>query len=163
MDSDSLIVDLADPKAVRAKLPEVRAIRDSKRRDFEAWDARVRVLEQFAGEPDAETEATEPEPETAGAEPSSILDLVLEVVNREMRPIRAKDVYLTLIEDGIKVTPSSVSNSLYYGAKTAKKIQKLQRRGVYAPLEFGTQNSFDSANGAGSPTLETEGRRAPTA
>jgi hypothetical protein len=64
-----------------------------------------------------------------------VFDLVIEVIEREPRPMRGRDVWRTLRSEGHDLEYKSVGNSLYYAAHTAKKIRWLAR-GVYAPLSY---------------------------
>jgi hypothetical protein len=73
--------------------------------------------------------------------------LVIEVVNRELREIRSRDIRDILLEEGHSLTSESVSNSLWNAAEKAQKIQRI-RRGWYAPLDYvkPSENPFEDDN-----------------
>jgi hypothetical protein len=66
---------------------------------------------------------------------ASISDLVADVVNRNARTIRAREVRDILEAEGYRVTSDQVSNALNYAARQ-NRIQTAEDRGMYAPLGF---------------------------
>src|SRR5215203_2964532 len=144
MEQSSFIVDLNDPSDMRDKLKEARAILDSHeaslrdldriQRLVETWRVRVAFLESQVPEEPRETDGT---PTSEGSTPP-IGDLVVEVVGRENRKIRSKDVHAALLADGHEFRPNQVSNALYYAAHTANppRIRSAVGRGMYAPLSY---------------------------
>jgi hypothetical protein len=160
--TESLTIDFGDPNDVRAKLPDARRILSRKhsaseaaRKDWQVWDGYVKMLELRAGvsEPetsgDAEVAAesvgrASPEPTDgdlgvpARAPKAAPLDLVVEVVNREDRKIRAQDVAGILRREGHDLAKVAVSNALFYAAKRAKppRLKQAGERGFYAPLSY---------------------------
>ena len=155
--NDSLNIDFADRRDIRAKLPEARRILAEKEAalkiasdDVSEWRALVDVLNLRAGIVTSEgiedgrvTAEAETEPELdglAGAQQagSSPLDLVVGVVDRESRPIRSRDVASILRSEGIDIDNTTVSNSLHYASHRAKplRIRKLSARGLYAPFSY---------------------------
>lgn len=144
MEPAPFIVDLNDPSDMREKLTEARSILDSHeaslrdldriQRLVETWRVRVAFLESQV--PEEPREATGTPPSDAVAPP--IGDLVVEVVGRENRKIRSKDVRAALLADGYEFSPNQVSNALYYAAHTANppRIRTAIGRGMYAPLNY---------------------------
>lgn len=144
MAHESFIVDLNDPSDMREKLLEARAILDSHeaslrdletiQRLVEAWRVRVAFLESQV--PEEPREADGAPPSSASVPP--IGDLVVEVVARENRKIRSKDVRAALLAEGHEFSPNQVSNALYYAAHTANppRIRTAIGRGMYAPLGY---------------------------
>jgi hypothetical protein len=154
MDSSrSLPVDLANRDDILAKLPEAEKILSLMERDLEEqqrerdrWRDLVDVLRSIAGTPNGD--AHDPRPPATGNNPPSyspMQDLVVGVVDREVRPIRAKEVAALLHAEGHDVSGDSVSNALWQASKENKRIQRLGR-GVYAPLAYKEDPiSLDSA------------------
>jgi hypothetical protein len=119
MERTPFLVDLTDPMDIRIKHAEAESILS----DFEAKLADVRKMEQLVDEwrrnvaflasklPDEEV-PIQPRSGVAGAPRDkrriSVAELVVEVVNREVRPIRAIDIFRTLSAEGHDVTPSFV-------------------------------------------------------
>jgi hypothetical protein len=144
MEQASFIVDLNDPSDMREKLTEARAILDSHeaslrdldriQRLVEKWRVRVAFLESQV--PEEPREAGGTSLNDASAPP--IGDLVVEVVGRENRKIRSKDVRTALLADGHEFSANQVSNALYYAAHTANppRIRSAVGRGMYAPLSY---------------------------
>lgn len=178
---ESLTIDFADRDDVRAKLPQARRMLEHKERalneareDWEDWRAFVQMLERRAGV--AETPEKEvsdgkirvapsetlptPEPPAGAAKEAQPLDLVVEVLNRENRKIRAQDVAEILRREGHDLPKVTVSNALFYAAKRAKPPRAKQAlgRGYYAPLSY-TEPSMITASaeaeGHGSAHLTT--------
>jgi hypothetical protein len=187
---ESLPVDLASPADIREKLPEAEAILArmeeelrEQQREIDRWRKLVDVLRSVAGAaepangaaprtdpapapapvppPATRSAESEAERETESAQPQ---DLVVEVVNREVREIKSKDVQSILAGEGHVLKMDSVSNALWYAAEKSNLIQRT-RRGWYAPRAFRALN-LDSANGADTrdgagQQLDPEGRTAP--
>lgn len=169
MSEFSLTVDFADRADVRAKLPEAKAaltrmeadLRD--RQEYvDGWREFVNLLERRAGLLPPAIVLPEPEPEplaraegrgdvvARSSSPPQPLDLVVEVVNRETRKIRAREVTEILAMEGHGLAKSTVSNALYYAAERADppRVKAAQGRGFYAPLGFEESQDVYSANGA---------------
>lgn len=159
MENESLSVDFADRADIRAKLPHAREIlagREARLRDareqVRGWMQLVELMERLSGvgvaietqardtgatpdvtPPPAVEQPQEPTPKT-----SRPVDLVVEVVNREHRKIRSKDVARILQREGHDLSLTAVSNSLHYAAARAEppRVRKAQGRGFYAPLDY---------------------------
>jgi len=143
MDSSiSLKVDLANPEIIEEKLPEAEA-------------ALARLQEEFAQKKDelahwhnlvvwmqAMVRAASGEPAVVpSSQPNQHLTelqaMVVEVVNREMRKIRAKDVTAILQSEGHRIPGDTVSNTLWYVAeKVSPPPIRRAGRGFYAPLAY---------------------------
>jgi len=90
-------------------------------------------------------------------------DLVVEIVNREGRIIRAKEVRDLLAQDGYDLTPEQVSNALHYAAREAKRISFADGRGMYAPKTYREPElqGASMAGATGSPQAQPTGAAAP--
>jgi hypothetical protein len=159
--SQSFPVDLLDREDVRAKLPRARAIGAEKEaraaataKDVSQWRSFLQLLEERAELP-TETEKTDAggdgTDEVIDAETTterrltidfsgveSVLEAVVRTVNEQNRPIRSRDVAELLRTSGRfdGVTNEAVSNALYYASERAlpRRLEKLEKRGFYAPL-----------------------------
>jgi hypothetical protein len=150
MYTDSLRVDLADMDDVRAQLPRARAILARKRSalelcqaDYDSFRELVGLLAKRAG---MDLEETTPSADTDGETDSTdstrgrgdVLGAVVELVNREPRPIRARDVKQILLGEGHVLVGDAVRDALYYAANRREPplIRSLPERGYYAPLSY---------------------------
>lgn len=189
---ESLQVDLANPSDIKEKLPHAESILSKmedelrrQQREIQRWRNLVEVLRSVAGavadhSPQPATEAPAPATEQPSSveSQSPVQDLVVDVVNREIREIRSKEVRATLADEGHELSADSVSNSLWNAAEKARIIQRI-RRGWYAPLDYvnpvedaldvpahGASNSLTAPPGivvraSEAQQLEPEGRTAP--
>jgi hypothetical protein len=147
MDTESLRVDLADMDDVRAQLPRAREILERKRialersqADHDSFRELVALLAKRVGV-DLDDSAPTDRADLAGDSPqrrSDALSAVVELVNRENRPIRARDVQEILTREGHALVGDAVRDALYYAAKRREPplIQSLPERGYYAPLSY---------------------------
>lgn len=164
-ETEPFILNLSDLDDLRVKLKRARETRDERiaKRDrlkpeLEAVEAAV---DEWAGivafiesrVPESRETAPAPAPASTQDGPSTV-DLAVEVVNREMRKIRARDVWQTLLHEGHDLGRVQVSNALHYAAHKARRIQSPPGRGYYAPNDYAESVIFGSANGAGSPDAE---------
>ena len=148
----SFVIDLRNPKDLVAKYGDAVAILEAKKqelaslrdleRDVAKWQSVVDFLasqipDGIEGTPD-ESHLDIPETPNGrnGSSAPRPMDLVVEVVNREIRKIRAKEVRDILASEGHDLTPEQVSNALHYAAHGAKKIADAPGRGMYAPLAY---------------------------
>jgi hypothetical protein len=147
------VIDLNDPADLAAKRDEavaivgrmqaeLRGIQELEHR-IAQWQARADFLtSQLPETPAPSTDlAAHAASNGNGGESNRerqgrLLELVVEVVNRAIRPIKAKEVHTLLTRDGHDLVPGSVSNALHYAAHGAKKIKPAAGRGMYAPLEY---------------------------
>ena len=153
--NETLPIDFADRKDVKAKLPKARRILEAKRlamlhaqAEWKDWSGFVDMLEHRAGvserpiaSGEAEEAASALPPDIEPDEPSDSaapLDLVVEVVDRDIRKIRAQDVWGVLRDEGHELPKVAVSNALFYAAKRAKppRLKQAEGRGYYAPLGY---------------------------
>jgi hypothetical protein len=168
---ESLNIDFFDPDDIRAKLPLARkhlnteeAALRAKVEDVEGLREYVAILERrvklsgpasaahATGSSYAATDIPNQPPKSPSRE-AQPLDLVVEVVNRENRKIRAKDVAETLRSEGHDMPNMVVSNALFYGAKRADppRIQSAAGRGYYAPLGYNPFLEGATVNGNVAP------------
>lgn len=164
MADESLKIDFFDLEDIRRNLPaakkrldEMQTELSAKQREFEDWRMFVDFLARRANSVSHERQSSEiatvadAAVASAGQESTSNhegaatgdgrpqpLDLVVEVVNREVRKIRAVEVANILLREGHKVTPMMVSNALFYAAKRAKppRVKAGLGRGFYAPFAY---------------------------
>jgi len=163
--NETLNIDFSDRTDVRAKLPQARRIREAKgaavhlaQAEWEEWDDYVKTLERRAGVSDRSMMADEAEgaapkqpsrPADERAQPARTdgapLDLVVEVADRELRKIRAQNVWAILTDEGHELSKVAVSNALFYAAKRAKppRLKRAEGRGFYAPLGYVEPPSVD--------------------
>lgn len=164
MERESFIVDLNDLADIRAKLTKAKIILREKQEELDSlrdlerevadWGANVAFLTSKAQLP----QEAEPNEQRAGSGGivAGLGDLAVEVVNREVRKIRSRDVCAILRREGYDVSPNSVSNALYYAAHTGRKINTAPGRGFYAPLAYKEELIFDSTNGSESTSSNRE-------
>jgi len=153
--NETLPIDFANRADVRAKLPAARHILEEKAEtlraaddEYQDWAGYVEKLEQRARTRDSGvSNATPPVAKPAAPAirddqaPKSAeapTDLVVEVVDRENRKIRAQNVWSILRDEGHELEKVAVSNALFYAAKRSKplRIKQANGRGYYAPLSF---------------------------
>jgi hypothetical protein len=153
MQPKQFIVDLNDPEDVAAKVAEgERILREidqqlegltDLQREAQEWRANVEFLaSKVAKDPPIDLELRNGnghvliEVKTNGNGQPRPGDLVVEIVNREGRIIRAKEVHELLAQEGHDLTPEQVSNALHYAAHDARKISAAEGRGMYAPRDY---------------------------
>jgi hypothetical protein len=136
----SFNIDLANPASISEKLPEAEAMLkrlqeqySQKREELVHWQNLVTWLQALERAASGEAVA-------AAAQDQHLTELqalVVGVVNREVRRIRAKDVTDILHSEGHDISGDTVSNTLWYVAEkiTPKPIQRAGR-GFYAPLAY---------------------------
>jgi len=177
--NETLQIDFSDRADVRGKLPHARRIREAKREallvaraEWEDWEDYVKTLERRAGVSDRSMVADEAEnaqgqqvappaaqrsrPDSSGVAP---LDLVVEVVDRELRKIRAQHVWAILTDEGQELSKVAVSNALFYAAKRAKppRLKRAEGRGFYAPLGYVDRSPSDAPQLAAGHTTQGNG------
>lgn len=161
---EPLNIDFADLDSIRASLPRAWEFLDvaqaglaQAQKDVSYWRKVIYILSDRVGidariDPRSDRELIEPTgsadaPDSdalASPDSRSPLELVVEVVNREARKIKSRDVFRALRDEGHEVTMAQVSNALYYAAVTASpaRLWRPKDRGFYAPhsyTEFGGQ------------------------
>jgi len=155
---ERLVIDFSDRDDIRAKLPaackRLNELEEGLRvhtQEVEDWREIVSVLTRRAelpapnGTVEHAPEKGEADSRSTGSRGAQPLDLVVEVVNRERREIRAKDVRDILREEGHDLSSDAVSNALFYAAKRAKppRLKQAPGRGFYAPLDLETAPPLD--------------------
>lgn len=160
----SFIIDLASVHDLATKHREAQEILETKKRELQAlrdierqverWQSVVAFLATQIAELEAAAELgraalDQSQNESNAAAPSQpgVGDLVVEVVNRELREIRARQVRETLNAEGHDFTGEQISNALHYAAHGAKRIQAARGRGMYAPLAYREPQLPDPAEG----------------
>jgi hypothetical protein len=167
MERAPFIVDLTDPQDIKAKLIEGERIfreieeqlasLDRLQRESQEWRANVQFLASKIPDAGPNSDAvaeTATAPMTAEPKPERgrPLDVVVEVINREVRKIRAIEVHAILAREGHDLAPDQVRNALHYAAHKATPalIQAPPGRGMYAPLAY-REVELSTPNG-GQPT-----------
>jgi hypothetical protein len=168
---ESLNVDFYDPDDIRAKLPFARKRLNTEEAALRAQTEGVEELRDFVALLERRVKLSGPasvahdttpsyaatdlpnQPPKSASREAQPLDLVVEVVNRENRKIRAKDVAETLRSEGHDMPNMVVSNALFYGAKRADppRIQSAAGRGYYAPLGYNPFLEGANVNGNAAP------------
>ncbi len=167
MEPEPFIIDLNDPADLAAKHRKAVAIVTQLERDLAEVQALERRIAQWQARaaflasqlPEAPSEPVSAPPDRRRERNDGLNEMVTEVVNREIRPIKAKEVHAVLTAEGHDVTPSSVSNALHYAAHGAKKIQTAPGRGMYAPLAYKIEPSDATVQGATGSVAERYGAR----
>ena len=178
MDPTPFVINLDNPPDLVIKHREAVTILGAKRQELEGlrdlerqvkkWQSVVDFLASQLADVDLPDEqATENgaarKSDTRGR---SIGDMAVEVVNREVRKIRAIEVRDILNSEGNHgFSAEQVSNALHYAAHDAKRIQAAPGRGMYAPLAYREIElpPLSAPNGATGPTqAQPEGAMAPT-
>lgn len=168
MPEEPFIVNLSDPADMREKLELAQRILAEREAAADNWRGTVAFLRArvsaaaamghirpAVAQPDDPPDEDAPDDDAAG--PSTV-DLVVEVVDREARPIRARDVAEVLQSEGHDVSYNGVRNALFYAANKTNRIKAGPGRGFYAPHAYRDTVIFDSTqNGDAQPLgLPTE-------
>jgi hypothetical protein len=130
-------VNLADPEAIRKKLPEVHRWVEGKRgavhrtqRELETAEALLEQLKALAGIASPSSSVDKGEVESSRKD-ASAQDAVIRVINDAKRPLRAVDV---AIEIDAPVKRETVNWALWHAEKEGL-IQRVSQ-GLYAPLGY---------------------------
>jgi hypothetical protein len=164
----SLPVDLADRQDILAKLPEAEKILnlmergvEDQQRELDRWRDLVGILRSIAGKPQGSAQGSRGPATATVPSAAPMQDLVVEVMDREVRPLRAKEVSEILRGEGHELTSDSVSNALWQASKGNKRIRKLRGRGVYAPLAYTESETTNAPVPVGSDANDREASYAP--
>jgi hypothetical protein len=147
MDRHPFIVDFNDPSDIARKLAEAERILDETNRKLaevvplqrkaQEWQvnveflrSKVKVVAADIAQPSVNGTTTQANDEGR----AKVQDYVVEVVNRQMRKIKASLVRDILLDEGHDFSAEQVSNALHHAATGPKLIQKWPERGMYAPL-----------------------------
>ena len=152
----SFTIDLADPSNLGERLPEAEAKLDSLEQELKTkfsevvrWRRMVAAMQTLARAGESDGSAIVP----ATADHQHLTELqtrVVNVVTREVRKIRAKDVTDILHAEGFPISGDSVSNCLWHVAEKVKPSPiKRVDRGFYAPHEY-QEGDLTPAEAAGS-------------
>lgn len=135
-----VVVDLTDPQDLAQKRGNVaERLADVQRRlaDVPKWEAEARKWADVLRFIDSQLpEQLESAAEAATTREPTLLEMVVEVVDREVRKIRAKEVQEILASEGYERPAGAISNALHDAAHRAKLIQAAPGRGMYAPLAY---------------------------
>ncbi len=153
MERNSFPVDLNNPEDIAAKLVEGRKIlaridaQLAPLLDLQRESQELRVNLEFLASKAPDVPESIPANNGNGNERPRPGDLAVEVVNREVRPIRARAVRDILASEGHPLELSVVSNALHHAAHKAQRIKAASGRGMYAPLAY-METDFPSDAGA---------------
>ncbi len=149
MDYGTLMVNVADPDDVRGKLGEARLKLSEIDAERLYWTDLVRRLEVLAGDeqpsglaPSQNGRAVIPSaapvegrgeraPSSDKPAPGHMQELVVGIIQREGKELRAKEVTKILQGEGHDVNGDKVRNALWYAAERSGVIERLGR-GTYA-------------------------------
>lgn len=143
----NFVINLSDPTDLRSKYRQAIAILKVKDREAVRWQSVVDFLEsqlppkELPTGDEIATGVAEGEgngqPEVGdNGQTRPIVELVVEIVNRRPRVIRAREVREELMRHGYDLTSDQVSNALHYAAHEARKIKSMPGRGYYAPFSY---------------------------
>jgi hypothetical protein len=145
-DQTHLSVNLADPQDILDKLPEIRALYESKKRaladlqrEVESWRGFLGHLASIAGEeapeePKGAFETFEAASRLARRNRAPAKDAVVEALRVVGRPMGPTDLYRFMVGNGFEkqaTNPNAVGAALW-GAVKAGRISKTSE-GLYAP------------------------------
>lgn len=169
MAKDRVPVNLADPKDIRAKMPEIKRILAAARQELDALKEQVEVLTRIVGEPAASAQVAvsgggagvvptaqgrkapkRPRPQKAA--PSQ--ERALRALEKAGRPMGPASLFRFMEAEGMD-RPQSVTalNAVLWAASKAGRIVKAPN-GVYAPPGFPTDRpltDYDAAAANGMP------------
>jgi hypothetical protein len=133
------MVNIADPEDVRAKLAEAEAQQEAAERARNYWSHAAERLRLLAGDATPEVPLSAAVsmngPQSIEKGPGHVQDLIIDVIERQIDPVRAKDVTAILHREGHDISSDSVSNALWYAAEKSGRILRVGR-GLYAPLDY---------------------------
>ncbi len=141
MASHSLPVDLADPREVQEKLPQIKALLEAKRVELKELTAQVHLLARLVGEAPLARERKTAARRAAGVSTrirahraSPVQDRAVEGLERAGRPMGPTALYDFMTVEGISTPKSSDAlGASLWAAANAGRIQKWAN-GLYAPL-----------------------------
>jgi hypothetical protein len=169
MAKDRMPVNLADPKDIRAKMPQITKLLADARQEFEALKEQVEMLTRIVGEPSGSAQVPgsggssgsvptaldrkaprRPRPQKAA--PSQ--ERALRALEKAGRPMGPASLFRFMEAEGMD-RPQSVSalNAVLWAASKAGRIVKAPN-GVYAPPGFPTDRpltDYDEAARKGMP------------
>jgi hypothetical protein len=169
MAKDRVPVNLADPKDIRAKMPEIKRILAAARQELDALKEQVEVLARIVGEPSASAQVAEsgsdsdsalikpgrkapkrPRPQKAA--PSQ--ERAVRALEKAGRPMGPASLFRFMEAEGMD-RPQSVSalNAVLWAASKAGRVVKTPN-GIYAPPGFPTDRpltDYDAAAANGMP------------
>jgi len=169
MAKDRVPVNLADPKDIRAKMPEIKKLLANARQELEALKEQVEMLTRIVGEPSASAEVavsqdsagsapavqdrkTPKRPRPPKAAPSQ--ERALRALEKAGRPMGPASLFRFMEAEGMD-RPQSLGalNAVLWAASKAGRIVKAPN-GVYAPPGFPSDRpltDYDEAARKGMP------------
>lgn len=131
-----LNIDLSDPQSIRERVPEIEGIVREKRRvasaameEFETWEALLGRLKSVAGLILTFNDSTAVDP------PLAAVNAVVQMVEREERPIMAIGVMKALRGEGHEVESPNAVKPILRAAAEAGHLQRVLGGG-FAPLSL---------------------------
>lgn len=168
MAKDRVPVNLADPKDIRAKMPEIKRILAAARQELDALKEQVEVLTRIVGEPSASAQVAESgssdsapiapnrrapkRPRLQKAAPSQ--ERAVRALEKAGRPMGPASLFRFMEAEGMD-RPQSVSalNAILWAASKAGRVVKTPN-GIYAPPGFPSDRpltDYDAAAANGMP------------
>ena len=134
MAKDQIKVNVADPKDIEAKMPQVRALLEKKRAELEELQVQVKVLDRIVGKEPASAAANGQAPKASRKTVAPSQERAIEALEKAGRPMGPTSLYEFMQREGMTPLPrdaNALGASLWAAAK-AKRIGKAPN-GVYVP------------------------------
>jgi hypothetical protein len=134
MAKDQIKVNVADPKDIEAKMPQVRALLEKKRAELEELQAQVKVLDRIVGKEPASAAANGQAPKASRKTVAPSQERAIQALEKAGRPMGPTSLYEFMQREGMTPLPrdaNALGASLWAAAK-AKRIGKAPN-GVYVP------------------------------
>ena len=172
MPKDRFPVNLADPKDIQEKLPQISQLLDAKRKELAALTTQVELLARLVGNnPPPVRERTGKdillEAALRGRKAAPAQERAVQALERAGRPMGPTSLYNFMIEQGMEVpeNANTLGANLWAAAKAGRIVKA--PNGVYAPLGAPTDRpltDYDAAAANGLPVpakLPTEVEAGP--
>jgi hypothetical protein len=134
MAKDQIKVNVADPKDIEAKMPQVRALLEKKRAELEELQAQVKVLDRIVGKEPASAAANGQAPKASRKTVAPSQERAIRALEQAGRPMGPTSLYEFMQRERITPLPrdaNALGASLWAAAK-AGRIGKAPN-GVYVP------------------------------
>jgi hypothetical protein len=157
-------VNLADPKEVRAKMPEIKGLLAQARQELRALEDQVEMLSRIVGERPSTSAAAASGSKSGSrsrktskrrpqkAAPSQ--EKAVQALERAGRPMGPAELFHFMEQEGIE-TPSNVSalNALLWAASKAGRVEKAPNNAYAPPGGFpeGGSERLPGTNGTAPP------------
>jgi len=141
---EPVLIDIANPKAIREKLPEIRALFDAKQNEARRVSTELEGLRQLinyvvaiAGGPG---DSHSPEPSAPKIDKTkrrvSAKQKAIEALRRAGRPIGPAELYRFMEAEGMPLppTPNALGASLYAAAKEGREVIKTDEGYMARPI-----------------------------